>query len=188
MTDTSAAVPGGIGTPAMIIGGGIITAMLGALGFAAIHIPGALSSPGASAPEAPPNPIYAPPTSEDQVPSPESPVTDDPAEQGNLDDSDDALDEEQTENTSGSESDDSPDRDSDRNGDSWLREPDGLDTDTVYRIREGDTLASISDDVGVSVDMLASYNDITNVDVIYKRSSLVIPYSEVNIADDFADE
>lgn len=190
MTETSATVSGGLSKPTMIVGASITAAMLGAMGFAAIHIPGALSSPGASAPAAPPNAVYAPAAPVDEEPDPDSSTTEEPAEQADVDDSADVSDEEQAEDDSVSESDDSPDRDSDRNGDSWLRESEAeiLDSDTVYHVEEGDTLASISDEVGISVDMLAHYNEISNVNMIYKRSSLVIPYSEVNVPADFADQ
>ncbi|MET3172902.1 UNVERIFIED_ORG: hypothetical protein ABIB52_000730 [Arthrobacter sp. UYCu721] len=48
--------------------------------------------------------------------------------------------------------------------------------DTVYLIRWGDTLSQISRDTGVSVERLAQYNSILNVDLIYADALLRIPY------------
>lgn len=47
----------------------------------------------------------------------------------------------------------------------------------VYPIEDGDTLAGISREVGVSVDKLAVANGILNVNLIYRGSSIVIPTS-----------
>jgi LysM repeat protein len=49
-------------------------------------------------------------------------------------------------------------------------------TDTVYLIQWGDTLTQISRDTGVSVERLAEYNSIPNVDLIYADALLNIPY------------
>lgn len=48
--------------------------------------------------------------------------------------------------------------------------------DTLYLIKWGDTLSQISLDTGVSVERLAEYNSITNVDLIYADALLRIPY------------
>ena len=48
--------------------------------------------------------------------------------------------------------------------------------DTVYYIQWGDTLSQISLDTGVSVERLAEYNAIPNVDLIYANAILRIPY------------
>lgn len=45
----------------------------------------------------------------------------------------------------------------------------------VYDIQWGDTLSDISRMFGRSVDSIAEYNHIQNVDLIYAESSIVIP-------------
>lgn len=47
--------------------------------------------------------------------------------------------------------------------------------DTVYYIQWGDTLSQISLDTGVSVERLAEYNAIPNVNLIYANTILRIP-------------
>lgn len=49
------------------------------------------------------------------------------------------------------------------------------DGDVVYSIQKGDTLCEISDKFGYSVDEIAEYNRIRNVNLIYADSSLRIP-------------
>lgn len=49
------------------------------------------------------------------------------------------------------------------------------DGDIIYSIQKGDTLCEISDKFGYSVDEIAEYNQIRNVDLIYADSSLRIP-------------
>lgn len=49
-------------------------------------------------------------------------------------------------------------------------------TDTVYYIQWGDTLSQISLDSGVSVERLAEYNAIVDVDLIYADAILRVPY------------
>lgn len=53
------------------------------------------------------------------------------------------------------------------------------DGDTVYLIQNGDTLTHISSMVCYSVDELAEYNHIRNVDLIYAGSVLRIPDEDV---------
>lgn len=48
--------------------------------------------------------------------------------------------------------------------------------DTIYYIQWGDTLSQISLDTGVSVERLADYNSIPNVDLIFANAILRIPY------------
>lgn len=50
------------------------------------------------------------------------------------------------------------------------------DGDMAYLIQKGDTLSEISSVVYVSVDELAEYNGIKNVNMIYAGSSLRVPY------------
>lgn len=45
----------------------------------------------------------------------------------------------------------------------------------VYDVQWGDTLSDISRTFGRSVDSIAEYNHIQNVDLIYAESSIVIP-------------
>lgn len=47
--------------------------------------------------------------------------------------------------------------------------------DAVYYINRGDTLSYISSVTGISVDELAEYNHIQNVNVIYAESALKVP-------------
>ena len=47
--------------------------------------------------------------------------------------------------------------------------------DNIYLINSGDTLTKISAKFGVSVDEIANYNQINNVNIIYANSSLRIP-------------
>lgn len=49
-------------------------------------------------------------------------------------------------------------------------------SDWVYVIRWGDTLSQISLDTGVSVERLAEYNAILDIDLIYADAVLRIPY------------
>lgn len=193
MTETNTVRPGELGKPIIIIGAALTTMLLGGMGFAAVHVPGALSSAGASAPVAPPNGGSEQPAGADPDATPDSSGEQNPGTQDDTtdstDDSVDDSDEGQTEDDSVSESDDHPDRDSDRTEDTEAREPESeyFDSDVVYTIVSGDTLVSISAETGVSVDMLAEYNSIRNVNVIYEDSSLVIPYSEVNVSLTFAE-
>ncbi|WP_459793220.1 LysM peptidoglycan-binding domain-containing protein [Arthrobacter sp. AD-310] len=48
--------------------------------------------------------------------------------------------------------------------------------DTIYLIKWGDTLSQISLGTGVSVERLAEYNSIEDVDLIYAGALLRIPY------------
>lgn len=50
------------------------------------------------------------------------------------------------------------------------------ESDTVRYIVWGDTLSQVSFESGVSVERLAEYNSISNVDLIYADSALRIPY------------
>jgi LysM repeat protein len=50
-----------------------------------------------------------------------------------------------------------------------------VDDDDVYLIKKGDTLSEISGMVHYSVDEIAEYNHIKNVDLIYAGESLRIP-------------
>ncbi len=54
-------------------------------------------------------------------------------------------------------------------------DPDG---NMVYIVKKGDTLSKISGMVGYSVDELAEYNHIKNVNLIYVNESIRIPASE----------
>lgn len=54
-------------------------------------------------------------------------------------------------------------------------DPDG---NMVYIVKKGDTLSAVSGIVGYSVDELAEYNHIKNVDLIYIDESLRIPADE----------
>jgi LysM repeat protein len=45
----------------------------------------------------------------------------------------------------------------------------------VYMIQPGDTLTSISATLGYSVDELANFNQIRNVNLIYANSALRVP-------------
>lgn len=79
-----------------------------------------------------------------------------------------------------------PDRGSDpgKNGGKAGSHPSGFPgawTDTVYVVQPGDTLASVSRKFGISVDMLAKYNQIKNVNLIYANSALRVAYSELKI-------
>lgn len=47
--------------------------------------------------------------------------------------------------------------------------------DIIYKIQKGDTLSYISSVFGYSVDELAEYNQIKNVNLIYSNSSIRIP-------------
>ena len=47
--------------------------------------------------------------------------------------------------------------------------------DIIYSIKENDTLSKISSLFGISVDELANYNQIRDVDLIYQDSSLKLP-------------
>ena len=53
-----------------------------------------------------------------------------------------------------------------------------IDGSVIYLIKKGDTLSEISGRVAYSVDELAEYNHIRNVDLIYEGESLRIPVSE----------
>lgn len=48
--------------------------------------------------------------------------------------------------------------------------------DEVYYIQDGDTLTSLSAKFGVSVDCLADYNAVRDVNVISAGSALRVPY------------
>ena len=50
-----------------------------------------------------------------------------------------------------------------------------INGDVVYLVQKGDTLSEISGYVAFSVDELAEYNHIANVDLIYEGESLRIP-------------
>lgn len=50
-----------------------------------------------------------------------------------------------------------------------------VDNNKVYHIKRGDTLSQISKETGFSVQTLAKYNDIDNVNLIYANSSLQLP-------------
>lgn len=62
-----------------------------------------------------------------------------------------------------------PDRDSDQN----LEAP---QEDTIYYIERGDTLTSISSELGVSVDAIAEYNAVRDINVISEGAVLRVPY------------
>lgn len=53
--------------------------------------------------------------------------------------------------------------------------------DVIHTVAWGETLTSISRDYGVSVDMLAEYNHIRDVDLIYADSAMLVPYSQLKI-------
>ncbi len=53
--------------------------------------------------------------------------------------------------------------------------------DEIYIVQWGDTLTSISAKYGISVDMLAEYNHIRDVNLIYADSAMLIPYSQLRI-------
>lgn len=53
--------------------------------------------------------------------------------------------------------------------------------DEIYIVQWGDTLTSISAKYGISVDMLAEYNHIRDVNLIYADSAMLVPYSQLNI-------
>jgi len=48
--------------------------------------------------------------------------------------------------------------------------------DTVYFIQDGDTLTAISAELGVSVDAIAAYNAVRDVNVISEGSVLRVPF------------
>lgn len=48
--------------------------------------------------------------------------------------------------------------------------------DTVYRISEGDTLTSISAKLGVSVDAIADYNAVRDINVISEGAVIRLPF------------
>ena len=50
--------------------------------------------------------------------------------------------------------------------------------ETVYVIQNGDTLSYISEQVGYSVDELAEYNHIADVNLIYSDSALRLPQQD----------
>lgn len=50
------------------------------------------------------------------------------------------------------------------------------DGDVIHLITQGDTLSKISAQYGVSVDQLAEYNGIRDVNLIYADSALRVPY------------
>lgn len=54
-------------------------------------------------------------------------------------------------------------------------------SDTIHTVVWGETLTSISMRYGVSVDMLAEYNHIRDVDLIYADSAMLVPYSQLKI-------
>lgn len=58
------------------------------------------------------------------------------------------------------------------------------DTDVVHIVEPGETLSSISADYAVPVEVLAEHNEISDVNVIYADSALLIPYSEVRVPAD----
>lgn len=62
-----------------------------------------------------------------------------------------------------------PDRDSDQTGDVEQK-------DTIYTIVEGDTLTSISAKLGVSVDAIADYNAVRDINVISEGAVLRLPF------------
>lgn len=54
-------------------------------------------------------------------------------------------------------------------------------SDTTHMVEWGETLTSISMRYGVSVDMLAEYNHIRDVNLIYADSAMLVPYSQLKI-------
>lgn len=62
-----------------------------------------------------------------------------------------------------------PDRDSDQS----VEPP---PADTIYNIQRGDTLTSISAKLGVSVDAIAEYNAVRDINVISEGAVLRLPY------------
>lgn len=72
-----------------------------------------------------------------------------------------------------------PDRDSDPT-------PSPTPADRIYSIEPGDTLTSISAKLGMSVDSIAAYNAVRNVDVISEGAVLRVPFIYVPPATDAA--
>lgn len=70
-----------------------------------------------------------------------------------------------------------PDRDSDQEGEN-NEGPEALPVrqDHVYYIQAGDTLTSISAEFEISVDALAEYNRVRDVNVINEGAVLLVPY------------
>lgn len=62
-----------------------------------------------------------------------------------------------------------PDRVSDQTGEPAVE-------DTIYSIQEGDTLTDISAQFGISVDYLADYNAVRDVNVISEGAALRVPF------------
>lgn len=56
-----------------------------------------------------------------------------------------------------------------------------IDGNMVYRVQKGDTLTKISNLTGYSVQELAKYNHIENVNLIYTNQSIRIPASQAAI-------
>lgn len=56
-----------------------------------------------------------------------------------------------------------------------------IDGNMVYRVQKGDTLTKISNLTGYSVQELAKYNHIGNVNLIYTNQSIRIPASQAAI-------
>lgn len=54
---------------------------------------------------------------------------------------------------------------------------DELREDVIHQVVRGDTLSSLSAKYSVSVDQLAEYNEIADVNLIYSGSALRVPYS-----------
>ena len=70
-----------------------------------------------------------------------------------------------------------PDRGSDQEGEN-NEEPEAppVGQDHVYYIQAGDTLTSISAEFGISIDALAAYNQVRDVNVINEGAVLLVPY------------
>lgn len=75
----------------------------------------------------------------------------------------------------------SPDRGSDQGDEGSSENQEQVRDDVIHTIVWGETLTSISGDYGISVDMLAEYNGIRDVDLIYADSAMLIPYSQLRI-------
>lgn len=111
-------------------------------------------------------------------------VTDDGDGQDDLRDPDfsDPGDDDDPDESDSDDSTSDPDRDSDQQQEDTTSEDDGYITeDVVHTVKWGDTLADISGEYGVPMEIIAEHNGITDYNVIYEGSALLIPYSEVNV-------
>lgn len=123
----------------------------------------------------------SPGTDEDPSTGPEDP-DDDPDRDS---DPDDTVSDDQDSDSDSSE-DPSSDETSDENREG-VDEDGYLTEDVVHVVEYGETLSSISADYGVPVEILTEHNSISDVNLIYADSALLIPYSEVNVPADHLD-